>query len=99
MDSVMNRTTLLSLLNFVFLIIFALAFLTNIFVKLTIYLIIILPLIILSLGIFILIDSFIKYNHYSNYFDNYKFKNCLSFRFNYKQLNRTVQCFYFVEVT
>ncbi|MEX6045921.1 hypothetical protein [Staphylococcus ureilyticus] len=69
----MNRTTLLSLLNFVFLIIFALAFLTNIFGKLTIYLIIILPLIILGLGIFILIDSFRKYQHDSNHFDNHKF--------------------------
>lgn len=70
----MSKTFMLNLLVFILLIIFALAFFTNIFGKLAIYIIIILPIIMLVLGIYSLIINVKKYNNSNNYINNNKFK-------------------------
>jgi len=69
----LNKTTGMNFLIFIFLVIFAVAFFTNIFGKLTIYLIIILPLIIFGLGICIFIDAIKKYKHDNHNIDNHNF--------------------------
>ena len=63
----------MNLLIFIFSIIFAVAFFTNIFGKLTINLIIILLLIIFGLGIFILVDAIKKYKHDNHNFNHHNF--------------------------
>lgn len=70
----MSKTVMLNLLVFILLIIFALAFVTNIFGKLTIYIIIILPIIMLVLGVYSLVINVKKYNNSNNYINNNKFK-------------------------
>jgi len=70
----MSKTAVLNLLVFILLIIFALAFFTNIFGKLTIYIIIILPIIMLVLGVYSLVINVKKYNNSNNYINNNKFK-------------------------
>lgn len=70
----MSKTAVLNLLVFILLIIFTLAFVTNIFGKLTIYIIIILPIIMLVLGVYSLVINVKKYNNSNNYINNNKFK-------------------------
>lgn len=70
----MSKTVMLNLLVFILLIIFTLAFVTNIFGKLTIYIIIILPIIMLVLGVYSLVINVKKYNNSNNYINNNKFK-------------------------
>lgn len=70
----MSKTAVLNLLVFILLIILALAFVTNIFGKLTIYIIIILPMIMLVLGVYSLVINVKKYNNSNNYINNNKFK-------------------------
>ncbi|MCA2501293.1 hypothetical protein JGY91_13410 [Staphylococcus xylosus] len=70
----MSKTAVLNLLVFILLIILALAFVTNIFGKLTIYIIIILPIIMLVLGVYSLVINVKKYNNSNNYINNNKFK-------------------------
>lgn len=53
----MSKTLGLNLLNFIALILFALAMMTNIFSSLSIYLIIILPILILIIGFYVLITN------------------------------------------
>lgn len=70
----MSKTAVLNLLVFILLIILALAFVTNIFGKLTIYIIIIIPIIMLVLGVYSLVINVKKYNNSNNYINNNKFK-------------------------
>lgn len=70
----MSKTVMLNLLVFILLIIFTLAFVTNIFGELTIYIIIILPMIMLVLGVHSLVINVKKYNNSNNYINNNKFK-------------------------
>ncbi|MDK9846614.1 MULTISPECIES: hypothetical protein [Staphylococcus] len=53
----MSKTLGLNLLNLIALILFALAMMTNIFGSLSIYLIIILPILILIIGFYVLITN------------------------------------------
>ncbi|MEC5301591.1 hypothetical protein ACWEXQ_05810 [Staphylococcus shinii] len=68
----MSKILGLNLLNLIALILFALAMMTNIFGSLSIYLIIILPILILIIGFYVLITNLKKHNNNNSYHNKFK---------------------------